>query len=183
LRNLLLTKFMDDRTGQLLEYFTTHWRRWPDPDGSIVEPGHHAEWTWLLRLHDRLTGRPADPLARALLDRAVATADRETGFLCDEIDLAGKVRRATRRCWPQTELAKGWIAEHEIDRPEAAAKAGWILQAIHRHYLSGSVPSTWIDKLDSSGRPASEFIPASTLYHLFVAIAEAHRVASGEPAR
>ncbi|MEX0644822.1 MAG: hypothetical protein WD076_05900, partial [Parvularculaceae bacterium] len=35
---------------------------------------------------------------------------------------------------------------------------------------------TWIDAFDEGGRPLSTTIPASTLYHVFLAFAEVMRV-------
>src|SRR5262249_45251187 len=41
----------------------------------------------------------------------------------------------------------------------------------------------WDDHVDSMGRPIVTMIPASTLYHLFMAVAEAARVTSMPPHR
>ena len=41
-----------------------------------------------------------------------------------------------------------------------------------RHFLTGVLPGGWMDRLDAEGRPAADFIPASTLYHLLGAVAE-----------
>lgn len=176
LRGLLATRFADPETGALREFFRNDWQPWPAPQGNILEPGHHAEWAWLLRTHERLTGLAPDPRASALLDRAMATAQPETGFLPDEVDVDGAILRASRRCWPQTEAAKAWCAEHEAGRTGAAQAAERVLQGISRHYLAGPVAGGWIDRFDGAGQPAVNDIPASTLYHLFVAIAEADRV-------
>ena len=176
LRTLMKTHFVDPDTNVLVEYFTADWKPWLNPDGITGEPGHHAEWSWLLRKHDRLTGRKPDPLARVLLDWALRSAEANTGFLIDQAGVHGNVHRPTRRCWPQTELAKAWMAEHEIGSPGAAAAADRILQALARHYLSGPIPGGWLEQFDAESRPIVDRIPASTFYHLFGAIAEADRV-------
>ena len=176
LRNLLVNTFLDAQTHTLRENFTEDWRPSPGEDGDLREPGHHAEWVWLIRTHERLTDQPPDPLARTLLDQATATAEPGTGFLVDETDSAGQVRRGNRRLWPQTELAKAWLAECEIGRTGAANEASRTLTNLAAHYLAGPKPGLWFDQFDANGRPLSQLVPASTLYHLFGAIAEADRV-------
>jgi mannose-6-phosphate isomerase len=37
----------------------------------------------------------------------------------------------------------------------------------------------WIDRLDEHGRPATDVMPASTLYHVMCAIDELDRFANG----
>jgi hypothetical protein len=39
-----------------------------------------------------------------------------------------------------------------------------------------------MDRLDEQGRPATDFMPASTLYHVMCMLDELDRFASGEPA-
>ena len=43
------------------------------------------------------------------------------------------------------------------------------------YFLRGVVPGGWMDRLDAEGRPATDFMPASTLYHLLGAVAELDR--------
>ena len=52
-------KFFDPKTRTLGEYFTDAWTAVPGAAGDCVEPGHQAEWAWLLRKHERLCGLPA----------------------------------------------------------------------------------------------------------------------------
>jgi mannose-6-phosphate isomerase len=88
----------------------------------------------------------------------------------------GAARRTSRRAWPQTELAKAWLAEAERGRPEAAKRARAVLTAFAEHYLDKPVPGAWIDQFDAAGQQISRYLPATTLYHVFAAIAEADRV-------
>jgi hypothetical protein len=48
-----------------------------------------------------------------LLSSALLYRDDVTGRLFDEGDADGNIRKFTRRCWPQTEIAKAWIAQAE----------------------------------------------------------------------
>jgi mannose/cellobiose epimerase-like protein (N-acyl-D-glucosamine 2-epimerase family) len=43
-------------------------------------------------------------------------------------------------------------------------------------YLAHTPHGTWMDAFDADGRPVATTIPASTLYHLFLAFAEVLRV-------
>jgi mannose-6-phosphate isomerase len=176
LRELLVGKFLDPQTQTLREYFTDDWQPAAGPDGDVREPGHHAEWVWLIRTHERVVGQRPDPLASALLDRATATAETATGFLLDEVGPRGELRRDSRRLWPQTELAKAWLAESENGRPGAEAAARKTLRNIAAHYLAGPKPGLWFDQFDATGQVMSQHVPASSLYHVFCAIAEADRV-------
>jgi mannose/cellobiose epimerase-like protein (N-acyl-D-glucosamine 2-epimerase family) len=168
----------DRASGTLGEYFTQDFKPAPGEAGGSVEPGHQAEWTWLLRSHERFAGLPTSREAATLLDTALATADPELGLLVDEADRSNRVRRGTRRSWLQTELAKAWIAEAEVGRPEAREHALLALGNLDRFFLRKPFAEGWIDQLDEAGRPIRGPVPASTLYHIQVAIVEADRVLS-----
>ena len=172
-------KFFDRQTNTLGEYFTDAWTLVPGADGDCIEPGHQAEWAWLLRRYERLCGLPPGPLAATLLQSALRWRDPKTGLLIDEADRNGPVRRSSRRTWPQTELAKAWIAEVEVGTPGAAGKAVAVLQALTDHYLDTPYAGGWTDQFDENGRALTVHIPASTFYHVFCAIAEADRVLGG----
>jgi mannose-6-phosphate isomerase len=176
LRTLMLEKFFDRRATAIREFFTDGWMPALGDAGMIIEPGHQAEWAWLLRKHERLCGMAAAPLSRQLLETAIAWSDPASGLLVDEVDIRGSVRQRSRKTWPQTELAKAWIAEVEIGTPGADDKAGLALRQLAQDYHDRPCPGGWLAQVDDKGRPMSDKIPASTLYHLFCAISEADRV-------
>ena len=176
LLSLMKEKFFDARTSTIGEYFTDAWTKAPGADGDLIEPGHLVEWAWLLRQHERINKSPPAALSTALLQSALQWTDAKTGFLIDEADRNGAARRTSRRTWPQTELAKAWIAEAEIGKPGAAEKAAHVLQALRDHYLDRPVVGGWTDQFDADGQPLTTHMPASTLYHVFCAITEADRV-------
>lgn len=177
-RHFFETVLFDRPTGTLGEYFTEDWKHAPGEAGASVEPGHQAEWTWLLRSHERLAKLPQSAEASILLETARASADPVLGLLVDETDRQHRIRKGTRRSWLQTELAKAWIAEAEVGRPGARAQALNALAALDRHYLRQPFHEGWTDQLDEKGRPLPGPVPASTLYHIQVAIVEADRVLS-----
>jgi mannose-6-phosphate isomerase len=92
------------------------------------------------------------------------------------MDTGQKARLASRRLWPQTELIKAWLAQAETgaDRAEEAAEA--VAAALLETYLSGPFAGGFYDSYDASGNVSIDTVPASTLYHIFVAAAEAERV-------
>ncbi|MGL5115187.1 MAG: AGE family epimerase/isomerase [Beijerinckiaceae bacterium] len=181
LLTLIKTHFIAEPDGVLGEFFDARLRLVAGPDGLSTEPGHMAEWTWLLRTYERLKGEPPGALADAMLARALISRD-EAGLLIDEADRDGRPLRRTRRLWPQTELAKALIAQAEIGRPGAAEAARGALSDLKRFYLDPAPKGAWLDQLDAEGRTISSRMPASTLYHVFVAVVEADRVLSKHPA-
>jgi mannose-6-phosphate isomerase len=96
--------------------------------------------------------------------------------LVDEGDARGNIKKFTRRCWPQTEIAKAWIAQAEAGEPRAADEARDALTRLYEHYLRHPVPGGWYDQFDPDNRSLVETIPASSFYHILCAIAEAERV-------
>jgi mannose-6-phosphate isomerase len=173
--DLLRGTFFDADTGTLREFFDADWRPAPDAMGDAIEPGHHAEWAWLLRRYRRLTGEDVGNLADVLTETAARFADAR-GLLIDEADRAGRVRKASRRLWPQTEMAKAWLAAHEAGDAGAGAKGAAVLRALADDYLSGPFAGGWHDSIGADGRPAAPFVPASALYHVCTTLAEAERV-------
>lgn len=178
--DLMKTRFVDGETRTLGEYFSNDWTLLPGTAGDSIEPGHQAEWVWLLRRHARLSGQPAGHLPAQLLSKALRNTDGTTGLLIDEADRFHAPRKASRRTWPQTELAKAWIAEAEAGVSGAADSARQALHTMARHYFGTPIRSGWMDQFDADGRPIATTIPASTLYHIFVAVTEADRVLQQE---
>jgi mannose/cellobiose epimerase-like protein (N-acyl-D-glucosamine 2-epimerase family) len=173
---LLEERFIDPATGLLCEHFTDTWEPQSGAAGTSVEPGHAAEWSWLLRRHERLAGLPRGRRASALLAGALGMACPRTGFLVDEADRLGTIRRDSRRCWPQTELAKAWMGEAEAGSEVASAVARASLRRLADHYVGRPFDAGWTDCFAADGTVACDTVPASTLYHVFAAAAEADRV-------
>jgi mannose/cellobiose epimerase-like protein (N-acyl-D-glucosamine 2-epimerase family) len=170
---LFAANLYDARRQALGEYFEEDWSK---IEPVIVEPGHQAEWVWLLKGFERITGCPTGRLRAQLLSSALRYRDDATGCLIDEGDAEGNIRKSTRRLWPQTEIAKAWIAQAEAGEPGAAGEALDALVRLHRHYLSHPVPGGWYDLFDRENRSLVDAIPASSFYHIVCAIAEAERV-------
>ena len=163
-----------DKPKQLLgEYFEEDWSR---IEPVSIEPGHQAEWAWLLKGFERITGCPTGRFRGELLASALRYRDEATGCLVDEGDTAGKIKRHSRRLWPQTELAKAWIAQAEAGEAGAADEARAALVLLERHYLSHPVRGGWYDQFDRDGTSLVAAIPASSFYHVLCAVTEAEQV-------
>jgi mannose/cellobiose epimerase-like protein (N-acyl-D-glucosamine 2-epimerase family) len=170
---LFLANLYDKQTRLLGEYFEDDWSKIPP---VIVAPGHLAEWVWLLRGFERITGCPTGTRRGELLQSALRYRDAATGCLVDAGDADGNIRRDTRRLWPQTELAKAFIAQAEAGEAGAAGEACAALARLERHYLNHPVAGGWYDQFDGLGTSLVETIPASSFYHVLCAITEAEQV-------
>jgi mannose/cellobiose epimerase-like protein (N-acyl-D-glucosamine 2-epimerase family) len=171
--SLFLANFYDKQKQLLGEYFEEDWSR---IEPVSIEPGHQAEWAWLLKGFERITGCPTGRFRGELLASALRYRDEATGCLVDEGDTAGNVRRHTRRLWPQTEIAKAWIAQAESGEAGAADEARAALARFEQHYLSHPVAGGWYDQFDRDGVSLVATIPASSFYHVLSAVTEAEQV-------
>jgi mannose/cellobiose epimerase-like protein (N-acyl-D-glucosamine 2-epimerase family) len=170
---LFIASLYDSRRQVLGEYFEEDWSR---IEPLSVEPGHQAEWVWLLKGFERITGCPTGRYRSQLLASALRYRDDTTGCLFDEGDANGKIRKFTRRLWPQTEIAKAWIAQAEAGEAGAADEALEALARLYRHYLRHPVLGGWYEQFDRDNRSMVDFIPASSFYHILCAISEAERL-------
>ena len=170
---LFLANLYDKQKQVLSEYFEDDWSK---IEPVSVEPGHQAEWAWLLKGFERITGCPTGRYRSELVAAALRYRDEATGCLIDEGDAAGNIRRHTRRLWPQTEIAKAWIAQAEAGEAGAADEARAALSRLDRHYLSHPVAGGWYDQFDRDGNSLVATIPASSFYHVLCAVVEAEQV-------
>lgn len=171
---LFKARLFSDRDGVLLEYFADDWTPHPEPaKARVFEPGHHFEWVWLLREYEQLAGEDLGDWSRRLYDVARAHGIGADGLVYDELDVDRSVRKRSYRVWPHTEAIKAAMARwHDGDadaRPFADAMAGALLT----HFLDRPFAGGWTDQLDATRAPTVDYVPASSLYHLFFAAAEA----------
>lgn len=175
LYDLFRRHWFDAGGGYLGEYFADDWSPIPE---QRFEPGHHMEWTWLLT---RLSERAGidTPEAAALHRTAEAHGRADDGLLIDECAPDGAASQETKRCWPQTEDIKGQLAMFERTGDEAYrdAAAGAV-RRLFRDYLRPD--GTYGDRIGADGQPIAGDTPASSLYHIVLALNEFDRVC-GEP--
>jgi len=163
--------------GVLVEYFDDDLRPQPGDFGRIVEPGHHYEWCWLLRRYERASGSDkASLLVEALYRYANRHGYDAKGFVVDELSADGSQKTRSRRLWPVTEAIRCNVVEGIRGRSLCLDRAAALAKLLHSSFLEPAIAGAWIDRLDATGRPASDFVPASSLYHLVGAIDELQRV-------
>ena len=169
---LFRRRLFDPATGTLGEFFDDDWTPAPGDAGTHVEPGHHLEWAWLLDQYARLTGRDAEAEIGLLYGFALRHGtDPATGLVWDAVGRDGTPRLRGFRLWPQTEALKAHavMAHRGGDGLALVASA---VRGIGTRFLQGCPAGAWTDQLDAAGAPASRLIPASSLYHVFMAYAE-----------
>lgn len=174
---LFANRFFDAKTATLGEYFTDDWLRAPGADGRIAEPGHQFEWAWILNNGRRQLGLDVAPLIRAAAGFAEANGiDPASGAVYNAVDKTGAPIDQNSRCWPNTERMKAAIALQDLDgidpTPVLEASCGLMFE----RYLACRPKGVWVDVFDKDGKPLSTMVPASTLYHVFLAFSEVLRV-------
>jgi mannose-6-phosphate isomerase len=176
LLDMMATRFFQPQTGILAEYFDASWAPERGIRGRICEPGHHYEWYWLLRRCTAIAGPDKERLASTLyafVDRHGFDSD---GLIVDELLDDGAVHKASRRCWPHAEAIKADAAAFEAGDARAAERASHLIDRMMATFLGRPVRGGWIDHIDADGAPIVSYIPASTLYHVFLAATEVDRV-------
>ena len=175
---LFASRFFRPEAGALGEYFNTRLDPADGAIGNVVEPGHHYEWIWLLRWFERESGQPVQPYVNALYAHADSYGYDASGLIVDEVLLDGSIQTPSRRVWPVTEAIKANLVEATLGRTGAEDKAAALVGLLRDRFGTQVPAGGWIDRLDEHGNCATDFMPASTLYHLLCALDELDRFAS-----
>lgn len=172
---LFRERFFDAKTQSIAEYFDAELRPVESQLGRSREPGHAAEWVWLLGLYERLSGAQTREYRDALYRRLMSDAGRYI-WLIDERDKSGPAIRATRRLWVQTELIKAHLTQAEDGMEGARDMAAAAIFGLLKDYLTPE--GLWRDQFDADGNMVAKNVPISTFYHIICCAAEAERVAA-----
>lgn len=183
LQMLLESHFVSD-TGALREYFGPALEPMVGADGACVEPGHHAEWTWLLHEHARLdTAHAVDHTRRA---RALFAFIEQHGFTphglpVERVDTRGSITHGGTKLWAVCETLKAYVARAEVAGESCMPAIGLLVDAVFERFLSPVAP-VWFEGVAANGTPDTRRMPTSTLYHLTLAFSELLRF-SGQTTR
>jgi mannose-1-phosphate guanylyltransferase/mannose-6-phosphate isomerase len=160
-----MTRFIDQETGALREFFDADWRALTGEAG-LVEPGHQFEWAWLLDRWGRARGdAQARAAARRLFDNGLRGVDPDREVAVNAVWEDFSIRDGAARLWPQTEHLKAALALGDDAQALRAARG-------LARYLEVPARGGWRDKLRPDGTFVEEPAPATSFYHLTVAILE-----------
>lgn len=169
---LFQTRFFDESSGLLFEFFDDDWTRLADERGTLVEPGHMMEWVWLLDWYSRRSGRPVQRYLDALYQRGLEIGQAPSGLLYDVVADDGRVVDSGKRCWGITELIKASLVQIRAGHEDAGAIAVKAVDDLFTYYLTVSTAGSYVDRRDGQDEVMVDLAPASTLYHLIVAAVE-----------
>lgn len=173
LAELALDRLIIPETGALPEFFDADWRPRAGAAASI-EPGHQFEWAWLLERWGRARGDDrARTAARRLFQVGRRGFDPRRNVVMNALDDQLAVGDAGARLWPQTEHLKAALILGEA--PSALQAANGLFG-----YLDTPVRGVWRERMRADGSFVEEPSPATSLYHLHLAIRELAQ-AAGEP--
>lgn len=152
----------------LPEFYANDWA--PHPDGRLpfFEPGRHFEWIWLLSKYDGLAGADHSDVARRLWQSATRFGLDLDGTCFDTVGFDGRAIATSHRLWPHAEGIKAAIALHGREENSADILEK-MLGALTRRFLGWPFATGWQDRFDSDWRPVADDVPASSLYHLYLA--------------
>lgn len=156
----------------LLEHFAEDWSAHPEI-AMLFEPGHHYEWVWLLHRHEKLGGADHTAWRERLHRTATDFGISERGLLWDEVGADKRILKRSSRLWPHTEAIKAAGVRHGDGHAEAAAFAQRMSDLLFAHFLDLPFEGGWTDHFASDLTPLVDYVPASSLYHLMHAAAEA----------
>ena len=178
LSNLFATRLFDGTT--LAEFFDDGWQRMPDGaiySGRHIEPGHMLEWAWILAEYARASGIRQDDTVGKLIGWATRHGvDPTTGITYNAVRDDGTPLDRGSRTWPNTERLKAIVAAHgtlKHDPANTRAAAAQTIAVLMNRYLATPLRGGWIDHFREDGSIAAANMPASTFYHVYLALAEA----------
>jgi mannose/cellobiose epimerase-like protein (N-acyl-D-glucosamine 2-epimerase family) len=166
---LCLRRFIETDAGIQREFFENDWTLARGAASEVVEPGHQYEWAYLLARWADLTGRERPNAIGALISFADAHGiDPTRRVAVNGIGIDGSFRDPVARLWPQTERIKAYLID---DRSCYGGRLREAIDNLYR-YLDAPLAGLWYENLAADGRFVVEASPATSLYHITVAIAQ-----------
>jgi len=180
---LFKDQLFNEQRGILLEYFERDWSAHREiGKAGVFEPGHHFEWVWLLNEFEELSGEDLRTWRASLFDAAYRYGRADDGLIYDEVQSDFRPSKRSHRLWPHTEAIKAAAAGHPEEGSSAETFANQITDALFASFLDRPFAGGWIDHITAAREPMVDYVPASSLYHLFFAAAESAAV-FGQPWR
>ena len=177
----LFTGVFYDRSGRTLsEYYTDDLIPLAQNGHIIAEPGHYCEWIWLLKKYAAYKGHPDfyDDLCRTLLEWANRYGwDNAYGGIYDELDPQGNIVNDTKRIWPFSEALKAnalMLDAKGIDKHFIKQRIFQMVGVFNEHYMQER--GFWTEWLSRDLKPAVDYMPGTTPYHVYFGIMETREV-------
>ncbi|HEX5265125.1 MAG TPA: AGE family epimerase/isomerase [Phenylobacterium sp.] len=162
---LALRRFIEPQGAVLREFFDADWQAL-EGEGGLIEPGHQFEWAWLLDRWGAARGRDdALHMARRLYVTGLRGVDPVRDVAVNALWEDLTVRDGAARLWVQTEHLKAALATGREGDALLAARG-------LAKYLDTPCRGAWRDRLQPDGSFVEEPAPATSFYHLMVAILE-----------
>lgn len=179
--DLFRTRFFDRDHTALVEFFTGDLTPHPEK-GDQLEPGHYFEWVWLLKKHAALKEDPALHAATcaALLEWANAYGwDQTYGGIYDTVSPDGSVLADTKRIWPFCEALKAnaLMLDTAPDRQAIKDRTRAMVDVFEEQYMQER--GFWTEWLSRDLKPAADYMPGTTPYHVYFGIMETWHVIEG----
>lgn len=170
-------------SGALREYLGRALEPLSGTDGECVEPGHHAEWIWLLHEHARLD--PVDAAVHTSRATALLAFIERSGFTprglpAERVDTRGTITHHGTKLWAICETLKACVVRAEAAGETSVPAIGALVGAVFDDFLHQQAP-VWFEGVAADGTPDTRRMPASTLYHLTLAFSELMRFSGQTP--
>ena len=162
--------------GTIREYFDADWLPVSGNEGLLIEPGHMAEWAWILDRLAMIDNNKTGLSAKLMKFVKSCHQKNDIGLIFDIVGPNFEVIKSSSRLWPQTEFIKGLITEISNFKDVSATLMKNHIDLIFERFIKPAPNGGWLEQLDVNGRPIVDFIPASSLYHISLAFTEIIRI-------
>jgi mannose-6-phosphate isomerase len=161
--------------NRLSEYYDDQLLPQKSDGHYVLEPGHYAEWIWLLKKYQNLTTKTVDVdiwAAPMLLWANKYGWDQDYGGIFDELNEENKITSDTKRIWPFTEALKAnaLMLNSELDRYELKNRIRLMMGVFRDHYMDER--GFWTEWLNRDLSPATDYMPGTTPYHVYFGVME-----------
>jgi len=163
IRSFFWDTFYDNETSTVREFFTDDFQV-DETKGAIVEPGHMAEWAWLL-FDEHKAGAQTKDITSLVIKAEEFGAEHKYDFLSNTFDTSSGQRSQGKRMWPQTERIRA-LTIPSLAPHDGVRKCADNLIRFQDQYLNTPIPGGWYDELSADGSVLSEFMPSSSMYHI-----------------
>lgn len=168
----LFEKRFLDHEGKIVREYLDHDFKPILDNSSIVEPGHHCEWAWLLNWSDKALVNKCynyKLLSQKLLASACELGwDKENGGIFDEVDCMNKAPvLSSKRLWPLLELIK---ALSVLRSNPYTVNLTLALTLLLERYIKPN--GFWVERYKKNWSELDNNMPTSSVYHMAMTVLE-----------